>query len=233
MKSLLGFDPRDFDEQTLSPEEILHWFDLCDAVWLHDGDPTKPHAELISGKCSNGYFDCGRVLCYPNISEILARQLVRKLKAEIPLRIQEVEGVIGSAYTAITLSYEVAKALDVIHWFVEKDPDDQKRMIWRRQTIPARSQVLQIEELITTAHTMEEVRRAVEEGNSELINFMPIVGALIHRPPALPVDYGDTKVVALIEKEVWAVDPSDCHLCQAGSPRYRPKSHWQELTGKK
>lgn len=235
LRTLLDIDPRDFDDRKLSPEEVLHWFDLCDAVWLHDGDPQKPHAELISGKCSNGYFDCSRVLCYPNITEILAHQLVQRLRLEIPFGIKEVEWVVGSAYAAITFSYEIAKALGAIHGFVEKEPTDLKGkiMVWRRQTIPARSQVLHIEELITTAHTMNEVRRAVEEGNSERVNFMPFVGALIHRPPTLPVDYGDIEVVALIEKEVWAVDPNDCHLCQAGSLRYRPKTHWQELTGKR
>ncbi|MCH8741448.1 hypothetical protein IH779_00945 [Patescibacteria group bacterium] len=235
MKALLEIDPRNFDERQLSEKEILQWFDLCDAVWLHDGDSTKPHAELISGMCSDGYFDCSRVLCYPNITEILARQLVQKLRLESTFRMKEVDWVVGSAYAAITFSYEVAKALGAIHGFTEKEPTDLKGkiMVWRRQTIPARSQILQIEELITTAHTMNEVGRAVKEGNSELVNFMPIVGALIHRPPVLPVDYGDTEVVALIEKEVWTVNPKDCHLCQAGSPRYRPKTHWQELTGKK
>lgn len=226
MAELRRINPRDFDKKKLSPEDILEWFDCCDAVWLHDGDPTKPHAELISGMCSNGYFDCPRVLEYPNLTEILAQQLVKLLKDKIP----QPDWVIGSAYAAITFSYEVAKAFGAVHGFVEKDPSDpkQRTMLWRRRTIPDGAKVLQVEELITTAHTMKEVRRAVEEGNSERVNFMPIVGALIHRPPKLPADYGDTEVVALIEQEVWAVDPKACTLCQAGSPRYRPKSHWKE-----
>lgn len=233
---LLRLNPRDYDDKLLTPEEILHWFELCDAVWLHDGNPEKPHAELISGMCSNGYFDCTRVLCYPNLCEILARQLVQRLKREImSFSIKEVDWVVGSAYGAITFSWEVAKALGAIHGFVEKEPTDPKGkyMVWRRQTIPAGVQVLQVEELITTAGTMNEVKRAVEEGNSEPVSFLPIVGALVYRPPQFPVDYGDRKVIALIEKEIWAVLPQDCSLCQAGSPRYRPKTHWRELTGKK
>lgn len=231
MKEPLTINPRNFDGKRLSQEEILHWFDLCDAVWLHDGDPKKPHAELISGMCSNGYFDCLRVLRHPNLNEVLVRQLTRKLKTH---GIEKVPWVIGSPYAAITFSYEVAKHLGAIHAFVEKDPSDseQRRMLWRRMTIPEGDQVLQVEELITTLTTTNEVRRAVEEGNSEPVSFIPIVGALVHRPPKLPVDYGDRKVIALIEKEVWAVEPP-CSLCQAGSPRYRPKTHWKELTGKR
>lgn len=220
---------RNFKDLVLTKEEILNLFTLCDAVWLHDGDPKKPHAELTSGMCSNGFFDCLRVLEYPNLCKILARQLVWALKEQ---GIEKPDWVIGSPYAAITFSYEVAKSFGAIHGFCEKDPTDLKKMLWKRRTIPQGSKVLQIEELITTAGTMNAVRKAIEEGNSEPVEILPIVGALVHRPPKLPVDYGDRKVVALIEKEVWAVDPAECPLCKAGSVRYRPKTHWKELTGK-
>lgn len=39
-------------------EKVLGWFEKFDAVWMHNGDLRKPHAELTSGKCSNGFFDC-------------------------------------------------------------------------------------------------------------------------------------------------------------------------------
>lgn len=228
---LRSLNPRDFDNKILSSEDILPWFDVLDAVWLHDGDPKNPHAELTSGKCSNGFFDCLRVLENPNLCEILARQLVRVLREH---NVEKPDWVIGSPYAAITFSHEVAKAFGAIHGFCEKDPTDPKgkRMLWRRRTIPAGSKVLQVEELITTAGTMTEVRRAVEEGNSEPLAFHPTIGALVHRPPKLPADYGDRKVIALIVREIWAVDPSECPLCKGGSERYRPKSHWRVLTGK-
>ena len=162
----------------------------------------------------------------------MAIQLVQKLR-ESGITRDKVDWVIGSAYAAITFSYEVADALMAIHGYTEKDPSDPKgkRMAWRRMTIPAGANILQIEELVTTSGTFQEVRRAVEEGNTEPVNFLPEVGVLIHRPPKLPADYGDRRIVALVEKEVWAVEPP-CSLCEAGSPRYRPKSHWRELTGK-
>ncbi|XOA42848.1 MAG: hypothetical protein ACKKMO_03595 [Candidatus Nealsonbacteria bacterium] len=236
IKEIIGLNPRAFDTKVLTEKDILHWFNLCDAFWFHDGDPKKPHAELTSGMCSNGYANCPEVLKHPNLNEILALQLVRLLREN---RIGKVDWVIGSAYADITFSYEVAKALGAIHGFTEKDPTEpkKKRMLWKRMTIPAKAKVLQVEELITTSGTFKEVRRAVREGNSEQVNFLPIVGVLVHRPPKLPIDYEiddeKIKIISLIEKGMWAVDPSECSLCKAGSPRYRPKSHWKELTGKK
>ena len=228
-------DPRDYDEIMVSEVQILLWFQECDAVWIHDGNLKSPHAELTSGLCSNAFFDVMRVLCYPNMNEIFAIQLTRKLREN---GVEKVDWVVGSDHAAATFSYEVAKAFGARHDFVEKDPKDPKgkRMLWKRLTIPEGSIVLNAEELITTSSTFRKVRRAVEEGNSESINFLSTIGAVIHRPPELPVDYEidgtEIKVVSLVEKEVWAVDPSECPLCKAGSPRYRPKTHWKELTSK-
>ncbi len=228
-------NPRKYDDKVLGPAEVLSIFDLCDAGWMHDNNPKSPHAELTSGKCSNGFFDCLRVLRYPNFCEILGFQLAKKIKEELKkLGIELIDWVIGSPYAAITFSYEVAKFFKAVHAFPEKDPLDPegKRMVWRRMTIPKGAAVLQVEELITTSGTFQEVRRAIEKGNSEPVNFLPIVGVLIHRPSKIPIDYGERKVVALIEKEIWAVEPKDCPLCTKGSPRLRPKTHWKELTGK-
>jgi len=234
--NVFNWDPRSFDNRILSEAGILKCFDACDAAWMHDGNPESPHAELTRGKCSNGFFDCTRVLCHSNLNEILARQLVRKLKAEN--LIDEVDWVVGSSYAAITFSYEVAKALGAVHSFTEKDPNDPKKQVWRKLTIPKGANVLQVEELITTSQTFKGVRRAVKEGNSEPVNFLPVVGTLVHRPPELPVAYMDDVernpigVHALIEKAIWAVEPEDCPLCKQGSKRVQPKANWAELTGK-
>lgn len=227
-------NPRDYDNRALAPEEILTWFENEDAYWVYPGEPRpeQAHAELTSGLCSDGFFDCLLVLRYPNITEILAYQLARKLRATE--KIGRVDWVVSSSYAAITFGHEVAKWLRATFMLVEKDPADSKgkRMVWRRMTIPAGAKVLQAEELITTSGTFQEVRRAIEEGNSEPVTFIPIIGALVHRPPNLPINYDGRRVIALIEKKVRAFDPKDCPFCNVGSPRYRPKTHWKELTGK-
>lgn len=229
------FNPDDYKHEEVSEEQILNWFKMFDAAWEHDGNLKSPHAELSSGKCSNAFFDCMRVLCYPNISEILVYQLVKRLLSN-GLG-EKIDWVVGSSYAAITFSYEVARKLSAKHGFTEKDPDDPKKQMWRRLTIPDGSIVLQVEELITTSNTFREVRRAIEEGNSEKVNFLPFIGTIVHRSPKLPISYtinsNPIKVVSLIEKEVWSVEPENCPLCKAGSLRYRPKTHWKELTGKK
>lgn len=219
----------------LSQEQILEWFQWADAYWGYEGEPSpqKPHAELSSGLCSNGYFDCPRLLSYPEVAEVLGTEAAFRLRAMTNGRI---DWVVSSAYSAITFGHEVAKALEARFANVEKDPADpaQKRMLWRRLSMPPDSKVLQAEELITTVGISDEVRRAVQEGNEakNLIFLFPIV-ALVHRPPSLAEAALRRNIVALVEKEIWAVPPSECPLCKAGSPRFKPKTHWAELTGKR
>jgi len=218
---------------TLGENAIIEWFENRDAIWLHDGDPQKPHAELTSGKCSDGFINCGKVLCYPEDCHMFANFLLGKLERATGIGLNNVTHVIGSSYAAITLSYEIARILRAIHAFTEKDPDDSKRQVWRRMTIPANAVVLHIEELITTSQTFKAVREGVLAGNASPVTFLPIIGTLVHRPPKLPVSYGDDiEIVSLLEKEIHAFDQADCPLCAQGSKPLRPKTHWKELMGK-
>ena len=232
-------NPRDYDDKTITPEEILSWFANEDAFWAYEGNPSpkKAHAEITSGLCSNGFFDCLRVLRYPNIAEILGQQLARRLIRNGWLSPRQVDWMVSSAYAAITFGHEVAKAFGAIFMNTEKDPKDPKKQIWQRMTIPAGARIFQAEELVTTSGTFQEVERAVNEGNKEYVSFWSPVGALVHRPPKLPTVYkgmhGGRQVVALVEKEIRVYKPEECPYCAVGSPRYRPKTHWAELIGKK
>jgi orotate phosphoribosyltransferase len=231
---LRHIDPDKFRDRDLSTQEILSFFRQEDAFWLYPGNPRPeiPHAKLTTGKCSNGFFDCMRVLCYPRLAEILGRQLGRNLKQQ---GIRDVDYVLGSPYAAITFSHEVAKALGAISSFCTKDPSDPKgkRMLWGRMQIPEGSRILQIEELITTSFTFREMRRAVEADNQYPVEFYDTVGALVHRPEKLPADYDGRNVLALVEVEIQNFDPgkATCPYCATGSEPTRPKENWSKFIG--
>lgn len=238
MYDLQRLTPADVVYGEITEEEIIHWFELLDAMWIHDGDLKRPHAELTSGYCSNGFFDCLRVLKYVNLSEILAIELGDRIVAnmkDLTLPDDLIKWTIGSPMAGITFAHDLARAMGIqCNMFVEKDPLDPKgkKLTWKRMVIPEGEKVLQVEELITTSSTLNEVERAVREGNPYPVEFVPIIATLVHRPPKMVQKYGDREVVALISKEVWAVPPDQCPLCKAGSKRLRPKTNWKELTGK-
>lgn len=218
-------------EHQISDSFVIEVMKKCDAIWMHNGDVERAHAELTSGKCSNGFFNCLKALKYVNLNEIFAYHLAAKIREEIGDL--PVDWVIGSPMAGITYSYAVARHLGAgIQMFCEKDPEEKGRMLWRREVIPEGDRVLQIEELITTSHTLNAVKEAVERDNPYPVSWLPVIGVLVHRPGKLPVShYGRRKVISVFEREIWAVDPP-CKLCESGSARYRPKTHWKELMDK-
>lgn len=118
---LLIHRPMAYDGQILSASEILsQFFEPADAFWMHDGNPKNPHAELTSGMCSNAFFDCMWVLCYPNICEIFARQLVSQLRSELTANGPAIDWVVSSSSAAITFGHELAKAFCAQFGFTEK-----------------------------------------------------------------------------------------------------------------
>lgn len=213
----------------MTEQEILEIYQKAGAVWFFDykGDPKAPHAELTSGLCSDGYVNSATVLADPPTVQILGFWMTQRLGKR---NITKVDWVIGSAYSAITFSYEVARQLGARHCFVEKDPANPKKMIWNRLIIPGHADVLQCEELITTLGTALEVRRAVDEGNPEPVRWLPDVATAIYRPAKIHV--GMTDVISLVAREVQTWKPEEYPLCAAGSPRLRPKQNWAELTGR-
>ncbi len=231
-------NPNNYKHLCIRPEEILRWLINENAYWIYEGPPipNKAHAELTTGLCSDGFFDVLKILRYPNITEILGNQLACKIRTETGIWMGNVDWVVSSPYAAITLGHEVAKVFKATFLMAEKDLADLKRkkMIWSRMTIPAGARVLRIEELVTTSGTFKEVTRAVQEGNRiKPVIFIPIVGTIIHRPEKIPTEYGDIKVISLVEKEIKNYKPEECPYCKVGSPRYSPKTNWAELTGKK
>lgn len=214
----------------MDQKEIIDIFDYYNAIWIHNGDPAMPHAELTTGLCSNGYVNCREVLQHSLVCKMLARKLYYKMFNQNAL--SRFNMAVGSSYSAITFSYEFAARFGVKHGFTEKDPLDPKgkKMIWNGGEIRPEEKVLQIEDLITTGRTLFEVRRAMQKESAQPINFLNVVGCIVHRPSDLAVNYDGLKIVSLIEREIWAVKPENCFLCKAGSKRLRPRGNWKELT---
>lgn len=211
-------------------EEVLEWFRLLEAGWVHGGDPKKPHAKLYSGKCSTGYFLCKKLLKYGNLREILAACIIKKLR-EAGLDNWNVGGVFGAPYSSITLVADVARLLGVPNYIVEKGPKDEDNndtMVFKSDDpIPQDTVLLQAEELITTLHSANMARLAIICGNRNRVSFAPSVGALVYRPEL--INTSKDAIVAVIQREVSASE-APCDLCKQGSRAIEPKFHWAELT---
>ncbi len=236
-------DPRDLRRvrrgefsPTISDAEFDHVLRVAGALWLHDGNLANPHAELTSGRCSNGFVDVLRVLKYTNLCEIFARELYRRRLGEpgeyclygYP------DWVIGSDHAGATFSFMVAWLLGAKHDFTEKWRDHPMKgvdsQLWQRHTIEPGELVLQAEELITTTRTLQAVREGIRKGNPNPVNFVSAVITLVHRSDVY--EFEGSPILYLRHYDIASWEPEECPLCAAGSKRLRPKQNWAELTGK-
>lgn len=218
--------PQDvLNEHVASEKEVKHLLRLCDALWLHSGNAKDPHAELTSGKCSNGFVDALRALRHSYLCKFFGDQLAKKFENEYK-EIPHPDWVIGSDHAGATFSHSVALALGSMHDFTEKGGG--KTQVWKRFDIKPEETVLQVEELITTTSTLQAVREGIRAGNSSPVTFAPVSLTLIHRSPIY--EFENTPILYLAHYDITTWNPSDCPLCAQGSKRVRPKQNWKELS---
>ena len=231
-ETLLSFCLADFQVPP-SEDEVLEWFKVLKAGWVHNGNPRQCHALLHSGKHSDGFFLCKRVLKYPNLREILAKALALAFRSDSRGNHEKVDGVFGAPYSSITLAAEVGRFLGVPNYIVEKHyfQDIGNAMVFKSDDpIPEGARLLQVEELITTFDSAKATRDAIVAGNPNRVEFVPFVCTLVHRPSKMCEEYEGAKLVAIINRQVSAWDQTDCPLCKLGSVVVAPKTNWAKLT---
>jgi len=177
------------------------------------GAMLKGHFLLSSGKHSDQYFQCAKVLQYPEYCEKLCRELARKLKQE---GIVEVQAVVAPAIGGILVSYELARALKVRGIFTERENGVMK--LRRSFSIRPGERVLVAEDVITTGGSVKEVIDAVKSAGGDVVG----VAVIINRSGG-KTDLG-VPIAALIDTYATAYDPEECPLCKQGLPAVKPGS---------
>lgn len=216
----------DYTKHRMTELQLRDMLEAAEAFWMHDGNPSRPHAELTTGKCSDGFVDTLRALRFSNICYAAAQALAKNIQDAYD---GPVDWVIGSDHAGAVFSQNVAIWLHAQHDFTEKGPE--KAQDWKRFKIKEGEVVLQVEELMTTSDTFTRVRNGIRAGNGSPVTFAPVAGVLIHRSSVWQIE--ETKVVPFAHYDITVWDgPEVCPLCAKGSKRLRPKQNWAELTGK-
>lgn len=162
----------------------------------------KGHFKLTSGRHSDTYIQCARVLEHPRLTNKLAAEVVARLPEDMSVDI-----VIAPAIGGILFGFAVAAALDRPFLFTERK--DGFMMLRRSFEIPAGAHVLVAEDVVTTGSSVKEVCDLVADA-----------GAVVQAVVSL-IDRGGTPVfdapffpLLRLATPSWA--PEDCALCAAG-----------------
>lgn len=203
------------------------------ALWIHDGNPKRPHALLTSGKHSNGFFNSRLVISDENLLHDAASYLLHFF-TEQSGKVSEVRVVVGpqtgATKLAEFLSIEVmASTGNGCFWAspAKHESEGKKSMIFSEDELvylPDQT-VLLCEDVLTTGGSVDLTVTAVTNAGGIVLPFILV---LVNRSGLTEV--AGKKIIALIDHPMPMWTPDECPLCKEGSEAIRPKGeNWARL----
>jgi orotate phosphoribosyltransferase len=185
-------------------------------IFLEKEAMLEGHFQLTSGRHSDTYLQCAKVLMYPDVAERLGEELVARIREEnagVPLK---VHAVCSPALGGIILGHVVARALKVRAIFAERE---NGQLTFRRGfELKAGESVIAVEDVITTGGSLKEIVQLSQAAGARVIS----VGSVAERS-ATPVQFGAPKTV-LLKIPLRDYAPAECPLCKQGLPVVKPGS---------
>jgi orotate phosphoribosyltransferase len=188
---------------SLSEKEIMKIFEESDAL-------LRGHFRLTSGRHSDVYFQCAKVLQYPKYNEQLCSIIAEKF------RDVNFDTVISPAIGGLVVGQEVARQLNKKFIFTERENFDLK--LRRGFSITGDERLLICEDVVTTGGSVFEVMEIIKSNNAEVAG----VGFIVDRSNG-SIDFGYPQV-STIKLDVKSYVPADCPYCEEGLELVKPGS---------
>ena len=187
----------------LSENEILSVFKSTNAL-------LNGHFLLTSGRHSDVYFQCAKVLQYPEYTE----QLCNIIAGEFCDR--EIDTVISPAIGGLVVGQEVARQLNKKFIFAERE--NKKLTLRRGFELNIGERVLICEDVVTTGSSVFEVIDIVKSNNAKVTG----IGVIVDRSNG-KVNFGYSQM-STIKLDVKSYLPNECPLCKEGLEIVKPGS---------
>jgi orotate phosphoribosyltransferase len=172
------------------------------------GALLEGHFLLSSGRHSNRYCQCAKLLQYPDKAAKVLSVVVEKLK-ETP-----VDMVVGPAMGGIIVAYEIGRQLGVPAIFTERE--EGKMTLRRGFEVLAKQRVLITEDVVTTGKSSLETIDALKQYGVEIVGI-----ACIANRSKEDIGY---PVFDAIKLDIESWEPDNCPLCKQGIPVVKPGS---------
>ena len=148
------------------------------------------HFLLSSGKHSNRYVQCAKVLRFPQYAEQVLSTVVEQIKD------LDIDLVVGPAMGGVIVSYELGRQLNKETVFTERK--DGVMELRRGFEVKPGAKIIIAEDVVTTGKSTIETKEALEKLGGEVIGVgMPIYSA--------------------IKLDIQVHDADECPLCKEGN----------------
>ncbi|MHB9291818.1 orotate phosphoribosyltransferase [Hollandina sp. SP2] len=183
------------------------------ALLRESGAMLEGHFLLSSGRHSDRYFQCAKLLQYPDRAAVALAGVVERIKGDGC----SLDAVVGPAMGGIIVAYELGRQLGIPALFTERD--DTGTMVLRRGFMVQKgSRILIAEDVITTTTSALETAGALKALGAQIAGLACLVD---RRGEGVPLPwplYEATQIPAAS----W--DRESCELCKQGLPLVKPGS---------
>lgn len=184
-------------------EKIIEILKKSDAL-------LEGHFLLSSGKHSNRYVQCAKVLRFPDMAEKVLKPAVDKVRE------LDVDLVVGPAMGGVVVAFEVGRQLEKEAIFTERV--DNIMNLRRGFEVKKGDRIIITEDVVTTGKSTMEVKRLLEGMGAEVLGVLCIVD---RRGETSELDI---PVYSSIKLEIQSFDAECCELCKDGSAPVKPGS---------
>lgn len=168
---------------------------------LKDSDALlEGHFLLSSGKHSNRYIQCAKVLRFPDRAEKVLASVVDQIKA------LDIDIVVGPAMGGVVVSYELGRQLGKEAIFTERKNNIME--LRRGFEIKKGAKIIIAEDVVTTGKSTIETKKVLEELGGEVIG----VACIADRTSE---DIG-IPIYSAIKLDIQVYDADECPLCKEG-----------------
>lgn len=158
------------------------------------------HFLLSSGKHSNRYVQCAKVLRFPEYAEQVLSTVVDKIKD------LEIDLVVGPAMGGVIVSYELGRQLKKETVFTERK--DGVMELRRGFEVKKGAKIIIAEDVVTTGKSTIETKEALEKLGGEVIG----VACIADRTSS---DIG-LPIYSAIKLDIKVYEADECPICKEG-----------------
>jgi orotate phosphoribosyltransferase len=179
------------------------------------------HFLLSSGRHSDKYFQCARLLQYPDRAAEALAGVAARIKADMVALIPD--AVVGPAMGGIVAAWELGRQLGLRSFFTERN-DDGEMSLRRGFDVKSGERIIIVEDVITTGKSFGECAAVLEKLGAKIVALACVVDRraadpVTGLPPETPWPlYAACRVTA----QNW--EQESCQLCKQGIPAVKPGS---------
>lgn len=166
------------------------------------------HFLLSSGKHSNRYCQCAKLMQYPDKTEKVISLVAEKVKD------LGIDVVVGPAMGGITAAYELGRQLGIRAIFTERE--NNIMTLRRGFEIKPGEKILIMEDVVTTGKSSIETAKILEGLGGKVVG----IGCVVDRK----ANEIQLPVYSSVELEFETYDADNCPLCNDGSQPVKPGS---------